>query len=145
MKMMVARGTSESSRKWMSQLYHASMCQTTAVIDPSAPSQIRIFAKSMHVFALGWFIAAVWLWYAGVQQHMLRHYEPPAQYAMRTLLIVVSPVPLIALGGYLLQRLCVPAATNALARREWVSAFWWALCPNWLMFTTVYVMIRDLR
>jgi len=121
------------------------MCQTTAVIDPSAPSQIRIFAKSMFIFAAGWLIAAVWLWYSGVQQHMLRHYEPPPQYALQTLIVVTSPAPFIALSGLLIRWWSGTAPTPALQRREWIAGFWWALCPNWIMFTTVYVMIRDLR
>ena len=141
---MDARERASVLAQWMSQLYHASMCQTTSVIDP-APSQIRIFAKSMYVFALGWLIASVWLWYSGVQQHILRHYEPPPEYALRTLLIVTAPVPFIAAMGLLIRRWSGRAPTAALERREWIASFWWALCPNWLMFTTVYVMIRDLR
>jgi hypothetical protein len=140
-----ARERANRLAQWMSQLYHASMCQTTSVIDPSAPSQIRIFAKSMYMFAAGWLIAALWLWYSGVQQHILRHYEAPPQYALRTLIIVISPVPFIALSGLLIRWWSGPAPTPGLNRREWIAGFWWALCPNWIMFTTVYVMIRDLR
>jgi hypothetical protein len=115
------------------------------VIDPAAPSQIRIFGRSMYVFAIGWTLAAAWLWYSGVQQHLLRHYEPPPAYAVRTLAIVLSPMPAIALTGFLIRRWTGAAPTAALERREWVAGFWWALVPNWIMFTTVYVMIRDLR
>lgn len=99
----------------------------------------------MYMFALGWAIAALWLWYSGVQQHVLRHDVPPPGYAWRTLAVVISPVPFIALCGTLVRRLTGPAPTAALERREWIGGFWWALVPNWLMFTTVYVMIRDLR
>lgn len=99
----------------------------------------------MYAFAIGWTIAAIWLWYAGVQQHTLRHYEPPPEYAIRTLAHVVAPMPLIALGGSLIRRWSGAAPTAALDRHEWVAAFWWALCPNGMMFATVYVMIRDLQ
>ncbi len=115
------------------------------MIDPARPSQIRICGKSMYVFAAGWLIAAVWLWFAGVQQYTLRHYEPPPHYAIRTLAIVISPAPFVALTGLLIRRWSGTAPTAALERREWWAGFWWAVVPNWIMFTTVYVMIRDLR
>ncbi len=115
------------------------------MIDPAAPSQIRIFAKSMYLFGIGWTIAAIWLWAAGVQQHILRYAEVPPYFALRTFAVVMSPMPLIALCGYVIHRWSGCAPSPALDRREWIAGFWWALCPNGLAFMTVYVMIRDLR
>lgn len=99
----------------------------------------------MYVFAAGWAVASIWLWYSGVQQHITRHDVPPPGYAAGMFGIVVSPAPLLAACGYLIRRLTGPAPTSVLERREWVAGFWWALVPNWILFETIYVMIRDLR
>ena len=41
------------------------------IIDPSAPSAVRVFGKSMHVLAAGWLLATGLLWFATLPQHQL--------------------------------------------------------------------------
>lgn len=111
--------------------------------DPTRPSAVRVFGKSMHVLALGWMIAVVWLWVAGVQQHMLREGGMPADYGL----------PLLAFGaviGMVLEAAALPvtrwtgrAPNQTLERREWRHAFWWSLVPNAMLWATVYLMIAS--
>ncbi len=99
----------------------------------------------MFVFAAGWISAIGWLWVAGMQQHILRHGEPPANYAARTITFGVVPAILIALGGAAIAMWTGRAPHRHLERREWRQAFWWSLVPNWMLFTTVWVMIQESR
>jgi len=40
------------------------------MVDPNAPSAIRVLAKSMHVLAIGWIASIAWLWLATLQQQV---------------------------------------------------------------------------
>ena len=74
------------------------------MIDPNAPSGIRVLAKSMHVLAAGWVASIVWLWLATLQQHVVRHGLAPAGYAFDTVVSGLIPAIVIALGGVLISR-----------------------------------------
>jgi uncharacterized protein involved in response to NO len=112
---------------------------------PSTPSQIRVFGKSMYVLAAGWIAAVAWLWLAGVQQHVSRNGAPPPNYALDMMGYGVVPAIVIALLGFAIARWTGRAPHPDLERREWWHAFWWSAVPNWLLFTTVWVMIQEGR
>lgn len=99
----------------------------------------------MFVFAAGWVASVGWLWVAGFQQHVLRRGVAPPDYGMRIIVLAIVPAVLLGLGGVGMARWTGSAPERTLERREWWAAFWWALVPNWLLFTTIWVMINDAR
>jgi hypothetical protein len=125
------------------------MWQTTKDVgrmtDRTRTSHIRVLGKSMYVLSAGWILSVAWLWFAEVQQHVLRQGEPPPQYALNTLSGGVLPALLLGLCGYYIARKAGVAPTEPLERREWWHAFWWCLVPNLLLVTTVWVMIQESR
>lgn len=112
---------------------------------PARPSQTRIFGKSIYVFAAGWVISVGWLWIAGLRQHLLRHGAAPPDYGGPFLVLAIVPALLIALCGRLVTRWTGRAPEPDVERREWWYAFWWAAVPNWLLLTTIWVMIGEAR
>ena len=115
------------------------------MIDPNAPSGVRIFGKSMHVFAVGWVLAVAWLWFATLERHILRYGVAPEHLDVEALINGLLPAVGIVLIGITIGRWAGAAPTRWLRRREWVHAFWWSLVPNALLFTTVWVMIQEAR
>jgi hypothetical protein len=115
------------------------------MIDPNAPSAIRVLAKSMHVLAIGWIASIVWLWAATLQQHVYRHGLAPAGYAVDTVVSGLIPALVIAIGGVLISRWAGRAPNKYVHRKEWWQAFWWSFVPNALLLFTVWVMIQEGR
>jgi hypothetical protein len=113
------------------------------VIDPNAPSGVRVFGKSMHVLAAGWLLSVGWLWIATVQQHIDRQGSAPDRYAIETLIGGVFPAAMIWLVGIVIERWAGRAPNKWLQRREWIHAFWWSAVPNALLLFTVWVMLQD--
>jgi len=109
------------------------------------PSSVRVFGKSMHMFAAGWIVSIGWFWFAQMQQHMLRHGAWPPNYGMSTVAEGLLPSAVIALFGIGVDVLAGRAPTTSLNRREWLHAFWWALAPNALLLLTVWIMIQEGR
>src|SRR5215203_1752929 len=110
--------------------------------DQPRPSQVRVLGKSMYTLSAGWFLAIAWLWIAEIQQHMLRHGEPPPEYARATISGGILPVVLLGLTGFVIGRATGRAPAPLLERREWWQAFWWSLVPNALLFFAAWVMIQ---
>lgn len=104
-------------------------------------SHLRIFGKSMHLLAAGWMLAVVWLWMAGLRQHVRRHDELPADYGVNTIITGAISAVVLELLALLFVRWTGSAATQAVQRREWHHAFWWAAFPNVLLLYTVYILI----
>lgn len=104
-------------------------------------SHVRIFAKSLHLLAVGWTLAVAWLWMAGLRQYVRRHDELPADYGMATLITGSVSAIVIELLALAFVRWAGAAATDAVQRREWHHAFWWAAFPNLLLLYTVYLLI----
>lgn len=104
-------------------------------------SHVRIFAKSLHVLAAGWVVAVTWLWMAGLRQYVRRHDVLPADFGMAT--VVTGTLGAIAIEALaiLFVRWTGSAASEAIQRREWVHAFFWAAFPNVLLLYTVYILI----
>ena len=115
------------------------------MIDPSVPSAIRVFGKSMYMLALGWFGSVIWLWIAELQQYIYRHDEAPPYYSAGTVLGAIIPALLIALWGKVIKLFTGKAPSEPLERREWWHAFWWCVVPNVLLLITVWVMIQEAR
>lgn len=113
--------------------------------DRPAPSQVRIFGKSMYTLSAGWFLAVAWLWIAEIQQHLLRHGEPPPEYAQATMTGGIVPAVLLGLTGFVIGRATGRAPDQTLERREWWHAFWWSVVPNALLFSAAWVMIQEAR
>jgi hypothetical protein len=112
------------------------------MIHPS-PSAVRVFGKSMHMFAAGWGVSVAWFWVAQVQQHVLRHGVWPPNYAMSTVAEGLLPSAFIVLIGLAVDIWAGRAPSTSLGRREWWHAFWWAFMPNALLLITVWVMIQE--
>lgn len=112
------------------------------ILDPSAPSAVRILGKSLYLLAAGWTLAIAWLWVEAIRQHQLRYDAPPPDYAAGTLGTGFIAAVLLATGGWAVARFAGRASHAALDRREWRHAFWWSLLPNLLLFATVWVMVR---
>jgi hypothetical protein len=115
------------------------------MIDPSAPSDIRIFGKSMYVLGVGWFGSVIWLWVAELRQYIYRHDQAPPYYSVGTVLSAILPALLIVFFGKVIKFLAGKAPTEPLERREWWHAFWWCAVPNALLLITVWVMIQEAR
>ena len=114
--------------------------------DRPRTSAIRVLGKSMYVLSVGWFISVGWLWFAGLQQHVLRHYEAPPNYAMSMMMTGgLVPAAFMALCGWLVDRWAGRAPTRSLQIREWIHAFWWSFVPNVMLLVTVRVMILEAR
>jgi hypothetical protein len=101
-----------------------------------------VFAKSMHLLALGWFLSAGWVWVAGMQQHMLRHGEWPPGYGSRALIQGTLSAVAIEVVALAFVRWAGSAMNRVEERREWHHAFWWALFPNAMLLLTAYLMIQ---
>jgi hypothetical protein len=106
------------------------------------PSAVRVFAKSMHLLAAGWFLSIGWLWIAGVQQHIRRREVWPPNYGADILIEGLLSAVAIEIAAIVFVRWTGSAPDPALERREWVHAFWWALYPNVMLLITVYVMLE---
>jgi hypothetical protein len=104
-------------------------------------SHVRIFAKSLHVLAAGWTLAVAWLWMAGLRQYVRRHDELPDDYGMATLVTGTVSAVVLELLAIAFVRWTGTAATDAVRRREWHHAFWWAAFPNLLLLYTAYLLI----
>ena len=115
------------------------------ILDPTAPSSVRVLGKSMHMLAAGWAAAIGWLWFETLQQHALRHSAPPPDYALATLTGGVMPALVMAIVGWAIARYAGRAPYAKLERREWWHAFWWSVFPNVLLFATVWVMLQEAR
>ena len=115
------------------------------MIDPNAPSGIRVFAKSMHVLAAGWVASVAWLWIATLQQYFVRRGLAPDNYAIDTVVSGLIPAVFIALSGIAIARWAGRAPNKYVHRKEWWHAFWWSFVPNALLFITVWVMLQEAR
>lgn len=109
--------------------------------DFSQISSVRVFGKSLHWLAAGWTGSVVWLWIAGVRQHLLRQGAMPDDYGASMLVGGVLSAIVIEAMAITVVRWTGRAPRPGLERREWQHAFWWSLVPNLLLFATVYVMI----
>jgi hypothetical protein len=108
-------------------------------------SHIRVFGKSMFTLSAGWIVSVAWLWYAEIDQHIVRHGAPPPEYGAATLQGGIAPAVLLAIGGWIVRRLAGPAPHSATEWREWWYSFLWSAVPNALLFITVWVMIQEGR
>jgi hypothetical protein len=113
------------------------------IIDPNAPSAVRVFGKSMYVLAAGWMVSVAWLWMATLQQQVLRRGAVPDYFELGMLTSGMVPALLVGAVGYAIDRWAVPAPNRWLQRREWIHAFWWSLLPNLLLLFTVWVMLQE--
>ena len=116
-----------------------------AILDPSAPSSVRVLGKSMHAMAAGWTLAIGWLWVETLLQHFRRHDAPPPNYAIETVFGAVVPAIAMALIGWGIARVAGRAPYPRLERKEWWHAFWWSVFPNLMLLATVWVLIQDAR
>ena len=107
----------------------------------SQPSGVRVFGKSLYVLGAGWAASIVWLWLAGVRQHVYRFGTTPDDLGLP--LLVAAAVPTLTLGLVALafDRMTGKAPTQAEEKREWAHAFWWSLFPNVFLLLAVYLMI----
>jgi len=48
------------------------------ILDPNAPSAVRVFGKSMYLLAAGWIASVGWMWLFTVRQHVVRRGVAPA-------------------------------------------------------------------
>jgi len=113
------------------------------IIDPNAPSAVRVFGKSMYVLAVGWVASVAWLWFVTMQQHILRSGVVPDYFDLGTLGAGMGPAVLVALIGYGIESWAVPAPNRWVQRREWIHAFWWSAVPNAMLLFTVWVMLQE--
>lgn len=105
------------------------------------PSALRVFGKSLRMLAVGWALTVGWLWIAELRQHVRRHDALPTDYALATL--ATGTVAGLVLEGLaaIWMRWTGTAGTEALQRREWQHAFWWAVFPNAMLLYAAYIMI----
>src|SRR6185436_16407826 len=85
--------------RFVSEIVTRPSTESDVLVDPSAPSAIRVFSKSMYVLGAGWFVSVMWLWYAELQQYIYRHYEAPPYYSFGTVAGAIFPALFIAFFG----------------------------------------------
>jgi hypothetical protein len=108
----------------------------------SAPtSSVRVFAKSMYGLAAGWLLSVLWIWAAGVRQHVVRQGVAPDNFNAGILFTGLTSTAVLAIVAVALVRWTGPAPHPHLERREWHHAFWWSAVPNLLLLGTAYLMI----
>jgi hypothetical protein len=107
------------------------------------PSSLRVFAKSLHLLALGWMIGVVWLWFAQLQLSVQRNGVAPEAYGVRTLIEGLLPALFVELLGIAADAAIARSPASGDARREWRDAFLWTLFPNLFLLGTVYVIIAS--
>jgi hypothetical protein len=113
------------------------------IFDPTRPSSVRVFGKSLHMLTAGWALSVVAIWFAGVQQSMLRDGVAPADYGLAVLLTGVVSSLLLEAFAFWVTRQTGRAPLATLQRREWHHAFWWSLFPNLMLWATAYLMISS--
>lgn len=110
------------------------------ILDPSKPSGVRVFGRSMFVIAAGWLLASGWLGVSALQQPGLSaHHFAPASIAA-----ALVPALLMVLVGYGVGRYAGRARYAELNWREWRHAIWWSVVPNALLLSTVWVVLTQL-
>jgi hypothetical protein len=111
------------------------------MVDPNKPSSVRVFGKSLHFLTAGWVGAVGWLWFAGLEQYVLRNGSAPADFGLSTLAMGVVSAIAIEAAAIGCVRWTGRAPHRWLERQEWHHAFWWSAVPNLLLLATVYLMI----
>jgi hypothetical protein len=106
------------------------------------PSSIRVFAKSIHLLAVGWFLSISWIWAAGVAQHFRRRGHWPPNYGAQTFIEGTLSALVLEVTAILFVWWIGSAPDANLERREWHHAFWWAAFPNAMLLLTAYLMIQ---
>ncbi|MGE0450648.1 MAG: hypothetical protein AB7Q29_13835 [Vicinamibacterales bacterium] len=115
------------------------------ILDPLAPSAVRVLGRSMYLIAAGWALSISWLWVEGIRQHLRRYDAVPPDYALGTIAGGVAPALLMAGVGWIIGRYAGRAPYRTLDRREWRHALWWSLLPNVLLLATVWLMLQENR
>jgi hypothetical protein len=105
------------------------------------PSGIRVFAKSLHLLALGWMVGVVWLWLGQLQMNIQRLGAAPQGYGTRTLIEGLIPALLVELMAIGTDALIARVSGVGDRRREWLHAFMWTLGPMVFLLATVYLML----
>lgn len=109
--------------------------------DALQPSGVRIFGKSLYVFGAGWAVSILWLWLAGVRQHVYRFGTMPDDLAVSLLIAAAVPTLGLSLLARAFERMTGRAPTQEQETREWRHAFWWSLFPNVCLLLAAYLMI----
>ena len=130
--------------RFVSEILARPSTESDVLVDPSAPSAIRVFGKSMHVLGAGWFVSVMWLC-TELQQYIYRHYEAPPYFirsAQSPARFSRAVCRILGKGDQILHG---KAPSAPLERREWWHAFWWSAVPNILLLITVWVMIQEAK
>lgn len=104
-------------------------------------SAVRVFSKSLHWLAAGWLMSVLWIWAAGVRQHVLRQGVVPDDYAMPLLLTGILSAAALEFLAVIMVGWTGKAPHRRLQRQEWLYAFWWSIGPNAMLLGTAYLMV----
>jgi hypothetical protein len=129
--------------QWIMANYYALSPDLPYGMTNERPSSLRVFAKSLHLLALGWLTGVVWLWIAQIQLSVQRYGIAPEGYGVRTLIEGLLPALLVELMGIGTDALIARAPESGDSRREWRHALLWTLFPNLFLLGMVYLIIAS--
>jgi hypothetical protein len=113
------------------------------ILDPSKPSGVRVFGRSMYMVAAGWTVAVGWLWLGSVQPHgWLFGAAAPVQGIVAAIVRLLPALVLVA-AGWTVGHFSGRAKYRELNWREWRHACGWALVPNGMVLATVWMILNS--
>lgn len=92
------------------------------------PSSVGVFAKSLHLVALGWIVSLGYLWLSLRQTFVLD---------LRTILLAIVPLLFVEGLAWSTTRWSEWTPGRLQYEAEWRRAFWWSLLPNLLLLAAL--------
>jgi ABC-type branched-subunit amino acid transport system permease subunit len=117
--------SSESLRFERRQSINARRSSYASVNDSSS---VGVFAKSLHLVALGWIASLGYLWFSLRQTFVLD---------LRTILLAIVPLLFIEAIAWSATRWSEWTPGRLQYEAEWRRAFWWSLLPNLLLLAAL--------
>jgi hypothetical protein len=112
------------------------------IIDPSKPSGIRVFGKSLFMLAAGWGLAVAALAQSAVRPEVFGLSLWPSIHPLDTIALGIVPALLMVLGGWAWGRITGRAPYRELELREWRHAFGWCIVPNTMLLATTWLILN---
>ena len=97
------------------------------------PSFVRVFAKSLHLLAIGWVLSVAYMWVS------LRETGGSSAIDVRTVVFAAAPLFFVEALAWWTNAWPVRAPRNG----EWGQAFLWSIVPFLMLFGTCFLILNS--
>ena len=106
---------------------------TSSYVAATHPSFVRVFAKSLHLLAIGWVLCVAYLWVS------LEQAVGPNAIDVRTVVFAAAPLCFVEALAWWTN------ASPARSRRggEWGHAFLWSIVPFLMLFGACFLILNS--